>query len=163
MKKLLLIIIMAFADISVQAQYVEEDFNTLLKKAQAGNIDAMCKVANYYQYGFSKVSVDEAEAFRWWKKAAEWGNWNAMSELGIYYYNGEGTTKNVNEAVRWWLTAGESGEESDEAEYLLGLCYWNGEGGLQKSYKEAVKWWQKAARHDHPEAKNALKKLDETW
>ena len=103
------------------------------------------------------------EAVRWWKKAAEWGNWNAMSELGICYYNGEGTTKNVNEAVRWWLMAGEGGEESDEPEYLLGLCYWNGEGGLQKSYKEAVKWWQKAARHDHPEAKNALKKLDETW
>ena len=83
--------------------------------------------------------------------------------LNWVYYNGEGTTKNVNEAVRWWLMAGEGEEESDEAEYLLGLCYWNGEGGLQKSYKEAVKWWQKAARHDHPEAKNALKKLDETW
>ena len=41
------------------------------------------------------------------------------------------------------------------------MCYVNGDGVRQNDV-EAVKWWRKAAEQGNEDAKNVLKKLEET-
>lgn len=43
-----------------------------------------------------------------------------------------------------------------DAQYKLGLCYLNGQLGLDKSYTHAEEWLKKAARQGHKEAQMTL-------
>lgn len=53
----------------------------------------------------------------------------------------------------------EAAEQGDaEAQYNLGLCYYNGEG-VQQDYTQAVHWWRKAAEQGNARAQEALKTL----
>lgn len=62
------------------------------------------------------VVKDEAEAVRWFRKAAEQGTAGAQHNLGFMYENGYGVKKDKVEAVRWYLLAADQGgEESKEA------------------------------------------------
>ena len=47
-------------------------------------------------------------------------------------------------------------EGDDEAQYELGCCYYEGEGGVEQDRQEAVKWWRKAAKQGHAKAKHKL-------
>ena len=43
-------------------------------------------------------------------------------------------------------------EQGDaEAQFLLGLAYYNGEG-IEESYEKAFEWWTKAAEQEVPSA-----------
>lgn len=53
----------------------------------------------------------EAEAARWWRKAAEQGDVEAQSHLGMMYANGRGVPKDEVEAVRWFRKAAKQGDE----------------------------------------------------
>lgn len=46
-------------------------------------------------------------------------------------------------------------DDSDEAQYQLGLCYRDGKG-VEQSYTEAMKWLGKAAKSGHKQAQKAL-------
>jgi len=54
------------------------------------------------------------------------GNAVAQYALGLMYNNGEGVTKNYQEAAKWYRLAAKQG--SMNAQYALGLIYDNGEG-----------------------------------
>ena len=41
------------------------------------------------------------------------------------------------------------------AQYILGICYYEGKGAYP-SYKKAVKWWTKAAKQGDADAKKEL-------
>ncbi len=85
----------------------------------------------------SGVVKDEAEAVRWWRKAAEKGDATAQHGIGSSYANGHGVPKDEAEAVRWWRKAAEQGEAA--AQYHLGLQYALGEG-VPKDDVLAYKW-----------------------
>eukprot|EP01052_Picozoa_sp_SAG31_P015483 SAG31_NODE_996_length_10492_cov_4.648802_7_plen_238_part_00 len=88
------------------------------------------------------VAKDEAEAVRWFRKAAEQGHSDAQAMLGLCYDNGSGVAKDEAEAVRWYRKAAEQGDS--DAQYSLGVCYDNG-SGVAKDEAEAVRWYRKAA------------------
>jgi TPR repeat protein len=48
---------------------------------------------------------DHAEALRWYRLAAENGNSDAQSNLGVIYAQGEGVVRDHAEAVRWYRLA----------------------------------------------------------
>ena len=60
-------------------------------------------------------------------------------------------------AVYWLRKAADQGVA--EAQFVLGLCYAEGVGGLQKDSKLAVFWLSKAAEQGNEDAKEALRKL----
>jgi TPR repeat protein len=70
------------------------------------------------------------------------GNAVAQYALGLMYNNGEGVTKDYQEAAKWFRLAAEQG--SVNAQYNLGSMYNNGEG-VTKDYQEAAKWYRLAA------------------
>lgn len=55
---------------------------------------------------------DEAEAVRWYRKAADQGDVGAQLNLGVMYDNGQGVPKDEAEAYKWFLLAGAQGNES---------------------------------------------------
>ena len=65
------------------------------------------------------VARDDAEAVRWYRKAAQQGYAIAQTILGFMYAEGEGVTRDDAEAVRWFRKAAEQGNA--EARKVLRL------------------------------------------
>ena len=101
-------------------------------------------------------SKDYAEAYKWFKQAADQGNAKGQNGLGLLYKNGYGVTKDYNEALKWYHKAVD--QDYASAQNNLGTMYENGNGVL-KDYKEAAKWYRKAAEQGHARAQNNLGRL----
>ena len=88
------------------------------------------------------VPQDDAEAVRWWKKAAEQGDVTAEGNLGTAYGLGMGVPKDNAESVRWHTKAAENGNAASQ--FSLGMFYLQG-AGVPKDEAEGVKWLRKSA------------------
>src|SRR5215831_606454 len=76
------------------------------------------------------------------RKAAEQGNAQAQSNLGVMYQDGEGVPQSDTEAVKWYRKSAEQGNAYGQ--YNLGWMYQMGKG-VPQSDTEAVKWYRKSA------------------
>ena len=90
-----LLIVLAVAVCTVAA----EDLQTLLKKAEAGDVEEQYNLGNMYANG-EGVSEDDAEAFKWYRKAAEQGDDFAQFDLGSMYALGKGVPKDDAAAAK---------------------------------------------------------------
>jgi TPR repeat protein len=61
------------------------------------------------------VRLDEAEAVRWFTRAAEQGNVAAQSKLGAIYYGGRGVPQDLSQAYFWMLLARANGDATSKA------------------------------------------------
>jgi len=69
------------------------------------------------------VPQSDALALNWWRSAAEQGDAQAQSKLGLFYAQGSkgvGAPSDV-EAVKWWQKAAEQGHAN--AQFNLGLMF----------------------------------------
>ena len=57
------------------------------------------------------MAKDQAEAVKWYRKAAEQNHAEAQYNLGICFYKGEGVAKDQVEAYKWVLLAARQGDE----------------------------------------------------
>jgi hypothetical protein len=98
-----------------------------------------------FQRGWKAAdSKDDAEAVKWFRKAADAGNPGGMNSLGFMYANGRGgLPKDDAQAVHWYRKAADAGIAAGM--HNLGLMYENGLGGLPKDDAQAVQWYRKAA------------------
>jgi uncharacterized protein len=69
---------------------------------------------------------DEAEAARWFRKAADQGDPVAQESLGWLYADGRGVGRDETEAARLFRLAADQGHS--RALNSLGLLYLNGRG-----------------------------------
>jgi serine/threonine protein kinase len=76
------------------------------------------------------------------QKAAAAGSPRAMVDLGECYRDGDGVTRDENEAAHWFRRAADTGNAFGMV--FLGTMYQDG-AGVEKNDAEAVKWFQKAA------------------
>jgi TPR repeat protein len=95
------------------------------------------------------VAVDKEEAAKWFRKAADLGDKEAMYNLGVCYLTGEGVPEDKTETVKWYRKAAALGNPM--AARNLGNCYINA-FGVERDFDEAVKWFRVAAEQDLPEA-----------
>lgn len=82
------------------------------------------------------------EAARWFHAAAEQGEPNAETNLGIMNATGQGESQDLAEAVRWFRMAAEQGQPRSED--VLGRAYATGLG-VEKNDAEALQWYLKSA------------------
>jgi len=109
--------------------------------AEQGDADAQYTLGISYDFGLGELlPADQAEAVKWYRKAAEQGHAEAQLQLGIHY--GEEDFADQAEAVKWYRKAAEQGHA--EAQFRLGICYFMGLG-VEKNEAEAVTWYRKAA------------------
>lgn len=70
--------------------------------------------------------TDNPNSVDWNERAAEQGDPDAMTRLGIYYSVGKHVEPNVTESIRWFEQAAPLGQT--DALYFLGECYFFGKG-----------------------------------
>ena len=122
-------------------QKADELYQRGSQQADTGNPFAQYCRAVCYMEGIG-VPKDEAEAVKWYRKAAEQGNAAGQTGLGTCYVQGTGVPKDVAEAVKWFRKAAEQGDATGQAN--LARCYEEGIG-VPEDIAEAIKWYLKSA------------------
>jgi TPR repeat protein len=154
------------------------------KAAEQGSADAQYNLGLLYDRGYSALSKDfvavdngkelkqgsaaaatvgqlprdYAEAASWYLKAAEQGQVNAQSNLGLMYAEGRGVPRNYVEAVRWYTKAAEQGDAG--AQGNLAIMYQLGRG-VVRDQAAAIRWYRKAADQGEPNAQYNLGRMYE--
>ena len=138
-----------------KAKKAEEDRIRKAKEAEEAKRraeeEAIRKAKEAEEEAIRKAKKAEEEA----KRKAEEAKRRAEEEVreayqqGILYYN----QKKYTEAAKLFSKAAEHGHV--EAQFILGLCYKDGDG-VKQDYEEAVKWFRKAAEQGHAEAQFCL-------
>jgi TPR repeat protein len=95
------------------------------------------------------VPQNQAEAVKWFSKAARQGLADAQYNLGVMYYRGTGITQNYPEALKLYSQAAQRGHTL--AQYNLGLMYLAG-NSVPKDSVKAYMWLSLAAGQKVPEA-----------
>jgi uncharacterized protein len=85
---------------------------------------ALTSVGWFYQKGWG-VPQDDAEAFRWYRRAADKDYAPATTDLASLYEKGKGTPRDFAAALKWYQAAWEHGADKWAA-YRLGQFYENG-------------------------------------
>ncbi|WP_397383308.1 hypothetical protein [Prosthecobacter sp.] len=129
---------------SVDAQTALE---TLRARAAASDIKAQLDLAHRLRDG-KGVAKDDAEALRWAHMAADAGSPDAMDFVGFAYLRGAVVKRNPAIAFGYFKAAA---NESAQAAFNLGQCYYGAQGTEQDCAK-ALEWWKKAAEMGHGRA-----------
>ena len=112
----------------------EEALNNLIAMGNRGNSIAQFNLGVMYEEG-DGVGQDDAEAAKWYRRAAEQEHENALNRL----------MEMCNKGIA-------------VAQFNLGGMYQDGEGVAQDN-EEAAKWYRKAAEQGHATAKLRLDKI----
>jgi TPR repeat protein len=91
------------------------------------------------------MKSDHEEAFKWFLRAAKFGQAKAQYFLGYAYARGKGTDKDEATAVKWYVKSAEQGET--EAQVALGFAYLLGKG-VPKDEIEAYAYFNIAGSKD---------------
>ena len=106
-----------YDDIDDEMQW---EFEELLEKAEAGDVEAQFQVAEKYYVGLG-VDEDEAAVAEWYEKAALQGHVESMMKLGqLYYLGGDGVPEDEDEAKKWYKKAAKAGnrEAKEKLKYF---------------------------------------------
>jgi TPR repeat protein len=98
------------------------------------------------------VPQDHAEAFKWYKMAAEQGDARAQFNLGLMYDMGKGVPQDHAEAFKWYKMAAEQGIA--RAQHNLGAMYGKGQD-VPKNYVMAHMWLNLAVSQGEIQAAEA--------
>ena len=104
------------------------------------------------------VPQNNAEAVRWYHKAAEQDIAEAKHNLGFMYYKGWGVLQDYATAADWYRKAAEQGDF--RAQLCLGIMYAKGQG-VPEDYVEAYKWLTLAVNAGNTNANKVRISLDE--
>ncbi len=103
---------------------------------------------------FTPSPEDAAEAFKWFKLAAERGHADAALKVGLCYEDGKGVPKNEQEAIKWFTKAIEYGNIAFGA-YSLGRMYYDGKG-VPQDYAKAFDLFTQANKEGNSDAGSFL-------
>tara|TARA_R110000744_G_scaffold124432_1_gene229935 strand:+ start:126 stop:980 length:855 start_codon:yes stop_codon:yes gene_type:complete len=131
---------------------VAADFEKVFGLAEQGVPEAQGALGVMYANGLG-VQRNDAEAIKWYRKAADQGFAEAQLLLGYMYDEGRGAIENDAEAMKWLRKAADQGVA--EAQNSIGAMHENGKGVPQND-AEAVKWYRKAAELGNAAAQNNL-------
>ena len=100
----LMVILTACEDRRADKAYLRDDYGKTAKEleglANLGEPRAQYDLALLYDKGLG-VPQSDAEALRWYTRAAEQGDARAQYNLGLMYMNGQGTAPNLVMAYYW--------------------------------------------------------------
>jgi uncharacterized protein len=137
---------------------VEEALSWLRKAFRAGDPCAGQNIAITH-----RENGDLKAAVRWFRKAAEEGDGDALIQLGVHYYWGRGVRKNPRAALQCFRIATKAKNISelgrDDAFFFLGIAHYEGRG-VRASIPNATKFLKRAnIDGDHVAAEKMLSKL----
>ena len=117
------------------------DLDRLEAKAQAGDLESETTLALAYHAG-TLLKMDDQEALRLLRLAANRGFVPAEQAMGIFCQSGFGMPPDKPQAISWYTKAAQHG--SRDAATNLALMYSTGDG-IQKDAAKAATWFRSAA------------------
>lgn len=143
-----------YAQVRAEVEAGKPDAVARLKTlAESGHPQAQIYLAQLYDLGEAGLPRDPVEARRLIALAAESGDAQAMHNLGVFYFRGEGGAQDLASAVQWFRKAAAAGVV--ESQYNLGLLYQSG-SGVTQDLAQARYWFGQAAALGDLEARRAL-------
>lgn len=128
-----------------QDAYSSGDYQTAIEEwqplAEAGEADAQFGMGLLYANGFG-VSLDDAQALKWYLSAAEQNHADAQCSLGVMYANGWGVPQSDEEAFKWYSLAANQG--ITPAQIGIAKMYSGGFGATQDEV-QAHMWFNVAS------------------
>ncbi|WP_236632138.1 SEL1-like repeat protein [Caulobacter sp. BP25] len=115
----------------------------LKRAANDGYPPAQFYLSKLLESGKGGLKRDMVEARRWSERAANGGDPRAMHNLALYYFKGEGGSRNSTQAALWFRKAAETGLV--DSQFNLAQLYESGLGVSQNA-AEAYKWYVIAGR-----------------
>ena len=115
------------------------NISDLRRKADAGDMDSMEMLAEYYETGSEQ---NLSYALIWYQYAAEAGSTKAMMKLGEFCEKGTLLLRDPKAAFDWYSKAAEAG--SAEGMIEVGRCWAKGIGVDRTDLKKAYEWFEKA-------------------
>ncbi|MDA8919978.1 sel1 repeat family protein [Porticoccaceae bacterium] len=89
--------------------FAAPDFDETMAEANQGAAYAQFNLGNMYDNG-EGVPENDAEAVKWFRKAADQGLAVAQFNLGNMYFNGDGVPESNIRAYVWWSMAKTQGD-----------------------------------------------------
>lgn len=152
-RAILLVITALFCRLHAESPSDEfKKFADMLALAEAGGGEAQTVVGVMYEIGRG-AAKDDAQAAKWYGKAAEQGISEAQFNLALLYKNGRGVPKDFVKTLDLLRKA--AGQGNAKAQFNLGVMYEKGQG-VQKNDAEAVQWFAKAAEQGDATAQVSL-------
>ena len=121
--------------------------------SQKSYLPAMCRLAEIYEKGQGAIKPNAKLALHWYERAALNGHTESQFKTAQYYAQGEGCTKNYEQAAKYYLLAAENNHA--QAQYNYGVCCYMALG-RKKDIDESFRWYQKAADNGLAIAQNEL-------
>lgn len=128
-----------------------------LKKSVKGENPMACLQVGLYYYYTVKTEAAYKKAFELFTDAYNFGEEEAIINIGLCYLQGNGVKEDKKEAVKCFRTAAEK-YSSGVAYHNLGICYENG-FGVRKDYKKAIEMYGKAVENGEKAGLAAIKDL----
>jgi TPR repeat protein len=113
----------------------------LHREGRGGDLRAQVMLGAMYGSGAGGLPRDPARAYFWTRRAAEQGNGRSQYNLGVFYAEGQGTQRNLQQAVYWFRKAAHQGLA--EAQLHMGLMRAKG-WGLHRCPYAASSWYFRA-------------------
>jgi uncharacterized protein len=124
-----------------------DELAELQNRAASGDAKSQISLAIRLRDG-KGVTKNDAEAMHWAHKASDAGNADAMDFVGFAYLRGAVVKRRPEIAIAYFKVAA---DESAQAAFNLGQCYFGAQGTEQDCAKALV-WWEKAAEMGHGRA-----------
>ncbi len=125
----------------------EPSLEQLQEQARQGDPAAQLSLAIRYRDA-KGVAKDDAAAMQWAHRAADQGHADALDFVGFAYLRGAVVKRKPEIAFGYFKAAA---EQSAQAAFNLGQCYYGAQGTEQDCAK-ALDWWKKAAAKGHGRA-----------
>ncbi len=127
----------------------------LINKAENGDVNAMVMVGDCFIKGYY-TKVDDAQAFKYHKMAADKGHVKASAMTAINYINGIGVKQDKKQGIKYLKYAADNGDAF--AQYCLGCLYEDGSIGMTKMLRlgNAITYYEMAAKQGYAKAQLAL-------
>ena len=130
------------------------------RQVRLGNVKEF-SFGNAVTFGMQASDIEEqgqtaysagqySEALQAFEQAAVAGNWSAMNDLGVMYWDGSVVQKDEHLAKHWLERGAEAG--NPDAMLNFGAMYYLGADGVRRDYKEAKQWFDKAAQGGNAQA-----------
>lgn len=103
--------IVSFIHSYYQIKDSSEEYMSLARAANEGDVDAMVKVGHMFYKGCPGVKQNYEYALKYWQLAANKGDADAQHNIGVMYNNGEGVAQDYTEALKWHRKAADQGHQ----------------------------------------------------
>ena len=121
----------------------EKRFGTIKKCAENGEVNAMTTLGFTYRDGLRGQPVNMTESIKWFQKAADENDPQAITALGVLHILGKGVAKDIPKGMDLLLKSAGTTNSSEHACAILGLSYATGVLGMKKNMDVAMQYYGK--------------------